>query len=134
VRWGDTDAAAIAYTGRLPDIMMEAIEAWFIDRLGIDWYRLNRDEGTGTPFAHLSMDFRSPITPREPLDVTVILAEAGRSSLSFSVTGMAVGSERLCFEGRAVCVFVDVATMRPVRIPQKYRGRVEVEAAARKVG
>ena len=74
IGWGDVDPARIAYTGRFADFMMEAIEGWYRDRLDTDWYRLNLDEGCGTPFVQLSLAFKHPVTPREPIDVLVLHA------------------------------------------------------------
>ena len=65
VGWGDCDPARIAYTGRLPAFALEAIDAWWEHQLGGDgWYQMELDRGTGTPFVHMSIDFRSPVTPR----------------------------------------------------------------------
>lgn len=47
VRWGDSDAARIAYTVRFFDYAMEAIEGWFDDVLGSDWYISNTQHGLG---------------------------------------------------------------------------------------
>ena len=59
VGWGDCDPARIAYTGRLPVFALEAIDAWWEHVLGGDgWYQLELDRGFGTPFVHLSLDFR----------------------------------------------------------------------------
>ncbi len=130
IAWWDTDAARIAYTVRFPQFCMEAIEAWFIDRLGTDWYALN-ESGRGTPFVHLSIDFRSPLTPRDALATTVALARAGGSSLEFRVTGRA-SEEQLVFDGRFVCVFVATdggAGHKPIPVPDEFRAAVDREAA-----
>lgn len=121
ITWGDTDPARMAYTGRFADFMLEAIEAWFRARLGTDWYRLNVDEGLGTPFVNLAMDFKSPVTPREDLDVGVRVARVGTSSLSFAVEAHGANTRRLCFTGSATCVFVDGQRLKPIPIPRKYR-------------
>jgi acyl-CoA thioesterase FadM len=123
VTWGDTDPARMAYTGRLPDFMLEAIEAWFRARLDTDWYRLNVDEKTGTPFVALAMEFKSPVTPREALDIAVRVAKVGTSSLSFAVEASGADTARLCFTG-ATCVFVDGEHLKPIPIPEKYRARL----------
>ncbi|HEV2604651.1 MAG TPA: thioesterase family protein [Microvirga sp.] len=127
IGWGDTDPARIAYTGRFADFMLEAIEGWYRDRLGTDWYRLNIDEGIGTPFVHLSLDFRSPVTPREAIDVEVRVARVGRTSLSFKIAAYGATSRTLCFEGEATSVFVDAATMKPRPIPDRYAERIAAE-------
>ena len=125
--FSDTDAARIAYTGRFAYFAMEAIEGWFRDRLGTDWFTLNVDEGIGTPFVHLALDFRSPLTPRDTVATTVILARLGRSSLTFQLTGC-VG-ERVSFEGKFVCVFVDGAQGTTIDIPIRYATAAQDEAA-----
>jgi 4-hydroxybenzoyl-CoA thioesterase len=124
ITWGDTDPARMAYTGRFPDFMLEAIEAWFRARLDTDWYRLNVDEGMGTPFVNLAMDFKSPVTPREAIDIAVRVARVGTSSLSFAVEALSADTRRLCFTGSATCVFVDAQRLKPIPIPEKYRERL----------
>jgi acyl-CoA thioesterase FadM len=127
ITFADTDAANIAYTGRFPNFALDAIDAWFVDRLHTDWYRLNNDHGLGTPFVHLDMDFASPLTPRDELATIVRLTKAGRSALTFTVTGR-VG-ERIAFTGTFVCVFVARATGKSCDIPEPFRARVLGEAA-----
>jgi acyl-CoA thioesterase FadM len=129
ILWGETDAARIAYTARFLDFAMEATEAWFRERLGAGWYELNLDHGVGTPFVHASLDFRSPLTPRDELETTVLLTRVGGSSLRFAATGRADGGRRLVYEGTLVCAFVDPAAMRPIRAPEVFRPALEREAA-----
>lgn len=137
ISWGETDAARIAYTARFLDFAMEAIEAWFHDRLGQSFYEFNVDECIGTPFVRVELDFRSPLTPRDVLETEVLLLRLGRSSLHIGVTGR-VG-QRLAYEGRLVCAFVDVGSskMRPIPVPEKYLAALQREvalAAARSAG
>jgi len=129
ISWGETDAARIAYTARFLDFAMEAIEAWFYDRLGQSFYEFNVDEGIGTPFVRVELDFRSPLTPRDVLETEVLLHRLGRSSLHIGVAGR-VG-KRLAYEGRLVCAFVDVGSgrMRPIPVPEKYLSALQREAA-----
>jgi 4-hydroxybenzoyl-CoA thioesterase len=68
VGWGDCDPARIAYTGRLPAFALEAIDAWWEHHLGGGWYQMELDHGIGTPFVHMSLDFRAPVTPRHRLE------------------------------------------------------------------
>ncbi|HYZ30734.1 MAG TPA: thioesterase family protein [Crenalkalicoccus sp.] len=128
ITWGETDAARIAYTARFLDYAMEAVEAWFIERVGIGWYELNVDLGIGTPFVHVSLDFRSPVTPRDTLESAVRLTRLGGSSLRFAVTGR-VG-ERLVYEAMLVCAFVDNTKMKAIPVPERFRAALEAEAKA----
>ncbi len=114
VRWADCDPAAIAYTARIPAWALEAIEAWWERHAGLDWFQLNIDRKIGTPFVHMNLDFRSPITPRHKLDCEVALKQLGNRSIAHRVRGKQDGV--LCFEGEFVAVFVEADTMKP-RIP-----------------
>ncbi|WP_299371041.1 thioesterase family protein [uncultured Tateyamaria sp.] len=105
VTWGDCDPARIAYTGRLPWFALDAINAWWEAHLGGDgWYQLEIDRNIGTPFVHMSMDFRAPVTPRHRLRCAVWPSALGTSSVTFRVDGRQDGT--LCFEGTFVCVFI----------------------------
>ena len=125
ILWGETDAARIAYTARFLDFAMEAVEAWFHDRLGTGWFEMNVDHNIGTPFVHASLDFRSPVTPRDELGSTVRLTRLGGSSLRFAVVGHA--GARLVYECTLVCAFVDSAAMRPILVPDRFRPALERE-------
>ena len=115
VRWGDCDPAAIAYTPNIPAWALEAIEAWWEHHAGIDWYHINIDRNLGTPFVHLSVDFRAPVTPRHMLECEVVLKLLGKSSVRHRVRGFQNGV--LCFEGEFVSVFVRAKEMAPCAPP-----------------
>ena len=123
VAWGDCDPARIAYTGRIPYFALEAIDAWWEANVGEDWFRMNIDSGIGTPFVHLSVDFRSPVTPRHALECQVRLLRLGESSVRFSVQGFQ--DETLCFEGEFVEVFVDAKThLSKIKAPASVREKI----------
>ncbi len=107
--WGDTDTARMVYTARFPDYALRAIDAWLLERVGADFYRLNVEWGIGTPFVHLECDFRSPATPRDVLLLAVRVEKVGTSSLTFRVVATIEADGRLCFEGKFVCATVNEA-------------------------
>jgi 4-hydroxybenzoyl-CoA thioesterase len=119
VTWADCDIAQIAYTGRLPCFALDAIDAFWTGTVGVDWYRLTLDHGISTPFVRLAMDLAAPVTPRHPLDCSVVVAKLGRTSIGFAVEGRQDGT--LCFSGDFVCVFVESATFRKIEIPSLLR-------------
>lgn len=126
VRWADCDSAKIAYTGRIPDFALEAIDAWWRATTHFDWYQLNVDRNVGTPFVHMTMDFRSPITPRHVLECAVDLIRIGKSSVRHRVVGRQDGV--VCFDGEFVAVFVDAAKMEtsapPADLLERLQGAV----------
>lgn len=129
VRWGDSDPARIAYTARFGDFAMEAIEAFFQDRLGAGFYELNLDHGIGTPFVRVEFDFLTPLTPRDTLATEVRLARLGGSSARFALAGR-VG-ERMAFQARLVCacVALDGVAMKPIPWPAPFRALLQPDAA-----
>jgi acyl-CoA thioesterase FadM len=127
--WGDTDPAKIAYTGKFSDFLLEAIESFYRARLGTDWYRITLDEDLGTPFVSMAFEFKSPVTPREPLAITVLVEKFGRSSVSYAVRAHGAETGELRFTGTATNVWVKASAMKPIAIPEKYRAVLEFEQA-----
>ncbi len=123
VRWADCDPARIAYTGRIPEFALEAIDAWWEAHFGDGWYGLNIDHDVGTPFVHLSVDFKSPITPRHELHCAVRLIKLGDASVRFSVVGRQNGI--VCFEGEFVEVFVIASKFQKMSAPAEMRAKLE---------
>jgi 4-hydroxybenzoyl-CoA thioesterase len=128
IKWGESDPARIAYTARFLDFAMDAIEAFLQDRIGAGFYELNVDHGSGTPFVHVEIDFKSPLTPRDTLETEVRLVRLGGSSLTYAVTGR-VG-ERVSFTGRMVSAFVatEGVAMRPIPVPPAFRALLQPDA------
>ena len=126
VTWGDCDPARIAYTGRLPAFALEAINAWWEHHLGGDgWYQMELDRNVGTPFVHMSLNFRSPVTPRHPLVCRVWPTKLGDTSVGFRVEASQDG--KLSFEGDFVCVFIIAREFRKNPPPADIRAIVEAQ-------
>jgi 4-hydroxybenzoyl-CoA thioesterase len=127
-RWGDTDIARIVYTGKIPDYGLMAIEAWAETRMGKNWYEYALDWGFGTPFVSLTVDFKSPMSPRDVVLVKVGIGKIGTKSLTFTVEGRRESNDDVCFEGRYTCVCID-SSKRPalVTIPLDPRLRAAAE-------
>ena len=124
VTWGDCDPARIAYTGRIPCWALEAINAWWEHHMGGDgWFQMELDHNIGTPFVHMSLDFRSPITPRHRLKCDVWPMRLGTSSIRFAVHGYQ--DDILCFEGQFVCVFTRADAFKVQPAPRNIRQIVE---------
>jgi acyl-CoA thioesterase FadM len=124
VTWGDCDPAKIAYTGRLPAMALDAINAWWEEHLGGDgWFQMEIDRNVGTPFVHLSLDFRSPVTPRHRLQCAVWPQALGDKSITFRVDAHQDGVR--CFEGTFVCVFIIADQFKSQVVPADIRAIVE---------
>jgi 4-hydroxybenzoyl-CoA thioesterase len=124
VGWGHCDPAQIAYTGHLPSFALEAIDAWWGHHLdGAGWFHLELDKGIGTPFVNMTIDFRSPVTPRFPLACEVRPTRLGNSSIEFRVDARQNGV--LCFEGQFTCVFIVPGVFKAQPAPADIRQLIE---------
>lgn len=128
VSFADTDSARIVYTARVPEWGLAAIEQWFRERVDLDWWQVNVEQGFGTPFVHLEVDFKSPMTPRDTIGTRVLLVKLGNTSMTFALEGRAQDG-RLCWTGRFACVFAEAAAARAIPIPDRYRPALEAELA-----
>ena len=104
VGWGDCDPARIVYTGKLPAMALDAINAWWEEHLGHGWYQMELDDNLGTPFVQLQMNFERPVTPRARLICHVWPVKLGNTSITFRVDGFQDGKR--CFSFRSVSVFI----------------------------
>lgn len=123
VGWADCDPARIAFTGRIPYFCLEAIDAWWEFAVGEDWFAMNIDRDIGSPFVHMSLDFRSPVTPRHRLICTVRLIHLGASSVRFRVCGFQ--DDVLCFAGEFAEAFVHSRELKKMAIPASIRQSLE---------
>lgn len=131
VGWGDCDPARIAYTARIPEWALQAIDAWWDHHLGGGrggWFHMEIDRGFGAPFVSLSMDFRAPVTTRHRLRLIPRPVRLGRTSITFRVEGRQDGT--LCFEGEFTSVFIDAAGFTPQPPPEDVRALVEAHLPA----
>lgn len=124
ISFGDTDAAGIVYTVRFFDFAMGAIEAWFREIYGHDWYELNTELRMGSPFVRIEMDILAPLAPPQILDSTVLVEKIGRSSLTFRVLGRDQAGTEI-YRSRYVCAVIRHEPMRAVSIPPVPRARIE---------
>jgi acyl-CoA thioesterase FadM len=124
VTWGDCDPARIAYTARLPWFALDAINAWWEAHFdGDGWFQLELDRNVGTPFVNLSMDFRSPVTPRHRLMCETYPTRLGDKSITFGMK--ARQNDVLCFEGSFTCVFTQADEFKSQSCPPEMRAIIE---------
>jgi 4-hydroxybenzoyl-CoA thioesterase len=118
VRFGDLDAAGIAYYPNLVNFLHEAFEDFFAGHVGKPYPEVFRD-GIGFPTVKVEMDFLSPVHYGDHVDVAVMPEKIGRTSVRIRYEGSVKGVP--VFKAHNTQVVVDMKTFRPTPVPQWLR-------------
>ena len=124
VRFGHVDPAGIAYYPRIYDYLHDVYEELWERHVGERYYRIICDEKMGFPLVHSEVDFKHPLRFGDRPDVRVTCFQLGRSSLGLRYV-FRLG-ETVCLDARMTTVCVDLATMKSVEMPARYRERFEM--------
>ena len=122
VRFGDLDAAGIAYYPNLVNFLHEAFEDFFAGHVGRPYPEVYR-EGVGFPTVKVEMEFLSPVRYGDRVQVGLTVERVGNSSVQIRYAGTVDG--RAVFTARNVAVVVDMKTFRPTPLPAWLRERFE---------
>ena len=120
VRFGDLDAAGIAYYPNLVNFLHESFEDFFAGHVGRPYPEVYR-EGIGFPTVKVEMEFLSPVHYGDSVTVKVTVERIGRSSVQIRYEGSVKDSP--VFRARNVAVVVDMRTFRPMPLPAWLRER-----------
>ena len=120
VRFRHCDPAGIVFTPRYFDILAEAVERFFIEALGIDYYALIEKRHLGLGYAHASCEFLRPSRMGETLEVAVLVERMGAASYTMVLPVLKDGTEVV--RGRLVTVSTSLDTMKPCPVPDDIRG------------
>jgi 4-hydroxybenzoyl-CoA thioesterase len=122
VRFGDLDAAGIAYYPNLVNFLHEAFEDFFVGHVGRSYPDAFK-EGLGCPTVKVEMTFLAPVRYGDQVRIQVGVEHIGRTSLRMRYEGAVAG--RPVFSARNTMVIVDLQDFRPTPIPAWLRERLE---------
>ncbi len=122
VRFGDLDAAGIAYYPNLVNFLHEAFEDFFAGHVGRPYPEVYRD-GIGFPTVKVEMEFLAPVKYGDRVGVHVTVERIGRSSVQIRYEGSV--KDYPVFRARNIAVVVDMRTFRPMPLPGWLRERFE---------
>jgi 4-hydroxybenzoyl-CoA thioesterase len=126
VRFGDLDAAGIAYYPRLVNFLHEAFEDFFVGHVGTP-YPLVFKEGLAFPTVKIEMEFLSPVHYGDRVDIAVVVEKVGRSSVQIRYEAAVAGKP--VFKARNTTVVVDMKTFKSMRLPDWLREKFEAAKA-----
>lgn len=128
VKFGDTDAAGVVYTGRFLDFALEAYDTWLRVALDLAWPK-QAAANVGAPAVSCHLEFSRSLCAGDQLDIEVRLDRIGNSS--FTVRTVGRNGEGLdIFVAVLIFATVDNSARESVRIPDAYRARMEAYVAA----
>jgi acyl-CoA thioesterase FadM len=120
VLFGDCDPAGIVYTPRIAYFVIEAIHEFLSHRLGGEGLRKLFAMGILPPARAFSVEFLSPMTWDEVIDIEVRSEAPGTTSFGFTVEGrQASGEVTFCATMTQVCI--DPESKQPIALPDALR-------------
>jgi len=129
VRFGHVDPAGIAYFPRIFDFVHEVFEELWETHVGQRYDKLILGRRLGFPLVHSHVDFVSPLHFGDRLQVRVVCAKLGHSSLALRYRFYR--DDTLCVDALMTTVCVNMDGLKPVPIPDEFRHAFEeiLEAA-----
>jgi acyl-CoA thioester hydrolase len=120
-RWADNDAYGHVNNTVFYKWFDSAVNAWMVEQDMLDI-------ANGDPIG-LVVDTRcsyfAPLAFPQDVEVGLVVAELGRSSIRYRIGVFAPGEETASAQGEFVHVVVDRATRRPVEIPPAWRSKLD---------
>ena len=118
-RHGQCDPAGIVYTPQFFDVFNRAIEAWFCDVLGIDYYEILGPRRIGLGYVTAAAEFFLPCRMGDRIEIFPRVTRVGTTSYALTLHAMLGDQEAL--RGQFVTVTTCLETHRPIEIPQDIR-------------
>jgi acyl-CoA thioester hydrolase len=118
VYYQDTDAGGVVYHSRYLDFMERARYEW-LRALGFDSTRLTREYNIVFVIRSASLEFLKPARLDDLLQVTVRVAEAGRTRVA--IAQRVVRDHTTLVEGTVSAVCVSLGAWKPVGVPAAIR-------------
>ena len=116
-RWADNDAYGHVNNTVFYQWFDNAVNAWLVGQ-GL------LDIEAGDPIAlvvETRCSYFAPLAFPEPVDIGLVVAQLGRSSVRYRIGVFGAGSEQAAAQGEFVHVLVDRTSRRSVEMPQNWR-------------
>lgn len=123
IRFAHCDPAGIVYFPRYFDLFHSVMENWFVDGMGIDYWRTLREERIGFPSVHAEADYLKPSRMGDILAFELKVERLGERSMTLAIE--ASGPEGPRVRGRLVVVLVDLDRHVSQPIPPHLRAAFE---------
>jgi acyl-CoA thioester hydrolase len=116
VYWEDTDAGGIVYYANYLKFMERARTEW-LRELGVEQEPLRVEQGLMFVVVSAAADFKKPARYGDTLQVSCVLKERSRASLTFRQSVARAGSNELLVEGEVRVACLDAVKFKPRGLP-----------------
>jgi acyl-CoA thioester hydrolase len=120
-RWADNDAYGHVNNTVFYEWFDSAVNAWLVEQGMLD---IERGDPIGL-VVETSCSYAAPLAFPQDVEVGLVVAGLGRSSIRYRLGIFAVGEDQAAAQGEFVHVVVDRTSRRPVEIPPEWRSRLE---------
>ena len=122
VRFAETDLQGIVFNGNYLTYYDVAWTEYF-RALGLRWKDL-LEMGADTVLARTTIEFKSPAEFDQVLEIYTRVSKIGNTSLTFDFEIYPEGEDYLVGSASSLYVCIDPKTLRPVRVPDPLRSRI----------
>ena len=119
VRFGDVDAAGIAYFPSIYNMIHDVFEDLWTDYVGVRYADLLMKQRLGFPLVRSEVDFKNPLHFGDRPKIRVICEHVGRSSIRLRYRFYLKGE--LALDARMTTACIDMDRMKSCAIPEAYR-------------
>ena len=132
IKFGDTDAAGVVYSGRFLDFALEAFDTLL--RVGFDlgWPQ-QEASGVGTPAVSFHLEFSRSLRAGDQLDIEILIDRIGGGSFTVRTVGRNARAEDVFY---ATMIFASVTNddRKSVKLPDWLRSKLEAYVASCEAG
>jgi len=127
VLWADVDPLGFIYYPAIFRFVTQA-ESTLFRLLGYPDARL-LEEGYAKPRVRLDVQYHRPLSLHDTGTCTLWVSEIRRTTLQLHFALQRNGDDAPAVTGHLVCIFIDLATRRPVPVPLRLREALATDTA-----
>ena len=122
IRFSHCDPAGIVYFVNFFDMVGGVVEDWFREAIGLPFQEMHLERRIGFPIVSTGCEFFRPAHLGDTLQLELVIAKLGRSSIEFVIRGAVAGEEK--FRARHKVAMVSLESWRALPIPEDMRAKM----------
>ena len=124
VRWADCDPAGVVFTGKFNEYMLIAVNYFFDEIGGGNYFQWVKDLNVDTPCKGLDMDFQGALWPEDEFEMHCTVSAIREHGYDICIDAKQADGRRV-FTGRFSPICISREVRKRVPIPDAMRARLE---------